>query len=517
MRRPSVILGTLAALALVQASTVSAQTVFVNGLRIPGNTIDATNEAGANGGRFGFFSDLYYDPTLNQWWALSDRGPGGGLIAYETRLARIQINVHPVTGEISQFRVLNTIKFTDPDGLLAGPGPHLNGLNPLDLNHSESVLGHSFDPEGLVVDPNTGEFIVADEYGPSVYVFDRQGRLKRIFDVPGNLVPFVNTTVNYVALRDACGAAGSPLPPLCGANGGRQDNRGYEGLAVSPDGKTLYAVLQDPLIDETGANTNNGRNSRNVRIIVFDNDHASPGYGTSLEQLVYQLEPQAAVAARINAQIPGNATATDPRQGRNIGVSAIVAINDVEFLVLERDNRGIGVDDPAGARAVGSKRVFTINISGATDVTNTVLGLDALPAGTVAVTKSPAVFIDLQANTSLPNGKQAEKWEGLTIGPRLKNGDLMLLAGNDNDYSVTQTGAGEQFDVYVNFSGQFAHCVLDDPTHCDLDPTDLDTTRESPLPAGYQLLPGVLHAFRAPAASLAYVEPNRHAGDHNED
>ena len=35
MRRASVILGTLAALTLVQASTVSAQAVFVNGLRIP--------------------------------------------------------------------------------------------------------------------------------------------------------------------------------------------------------------------------------------------------------------------------------------------------------------------------------------------------------------------------------------------------------------------------------------------------------------------------------------------------
>jgi hypothetical protein len=507
MRRVLAFLASLAVIALGQASTVSAQTVFVNGFVIPGDTLDATNQPGANGGRFGFFSDIYYDPTLDQWWALSDRGPGGGLIAYDTRMTRFQINVHPVTGAISQFRVIKTIKFTDPDHLLAGPGPHLNGLNPLDLNGSESVLGHSFDPEGLVIDPNTGEFIVVDEYGPSVYVFDRQGRLRRIFDVPENLVPFVGSTVNYVALRDACG--GSVPAPLCGANGGRQDNRGYEGLAVSPDGTRLYAVLQDPLIDEPPPN--DGRTSRNVRIVVYDNDHDSPGYGTSLKQFVYQLELQSAVAARINAQIPGNATATDPRQGRNIGVSAIVAINDAEFLILERDNRGIGVDDPAGARAVGSKRVFKIDISGATDVTNVALPAGILPAGVVAVTKSP-VFLDLQLNTLLPNGEQAEKWEGLTIGPRLKGGDFMLLAGNDNDYSVTQTGAGEQFDVYVDFNGEFAWCVLDDPTHCDLNPTDLDTTKASPLPAGYQLLPGVLHAFRT-SALAGYVEPNRHTGN----
>lgn len=94
MRRLFGFLGSLAVIALGQASTVSAQTVFVNGFVIPGNTLDATNQPGANGGRFGFFSDIYYDPTLNQWWALSDRGPGGGLITYDTRLTRFQINAN---------------------------------------------------------------------------------------------------------------------------------------------------------------------------------------------------------------------------------------------------------------------------------------------------------------------------------------------------------------------------------------------------------------------------------------
>ena len=47
----------------------------------------------------------------------------------------------------------------------------------------------------------------------------------------------------------------------------------------------------------------------------------------------------------------GTASASDPRQGRKIGLSAIVALNDHDFPVLERDNRGIGVDNPAGYRA----------------------------------------------------------------------------------------------------------------------------------------------------------------------
>ena len=163
--------------------------------------------------------------------------------------------------------------------------------------------------------------------------------------------------------------------------------------------------------------------------------------------------------ARIKAHVPGHRHQHDPRQGRNIGVSAIIALNDTEFLVLERDNRGIGVDDPPGARVVGSKRVFKIDIAGATDVTGVTLGESALPAGVIPVTKSPEVFIDIQANTLLPNGKQAEKWEGLAIGPRLLGGARLILTGNDNDYSVTQTGVGEQFDVYVDFNGNLAKCV----------------------------------------------------------
>ena len=176
-------------------------------------------------------------------------------------------------------------------------------------------------------------------------------------------------------------------------------------------------------------------------------------------QYVYQLEPQADVAARINAIKPGDATPSDPRQGRNIGVSAIHAINDTEFLVLERDNRGIGVDDPIGARAVGSKRIYKINITGASDVTAISLGADALPP---ACRRHQDVRCSStsRANTLLPGGKQAEKWEGMAIGPQLSDGRSLILTGNDNDYSVTQTGAGEQFDVYVDFAGNFARCVL---------------------------------------------------------
>jgi hypothetical protein len=286
-------------------------------------------------------------------------------------------------------------------------------------------------------------------------------------------------------------------------------------------------VLQDPLLDEgphgaTDTTDNDGRDGRNARIVVFDNDWWSPSYRKSIAQYVYQLEPQLAIRNRILAQ-GGTATATDPRQGRNIGVSAIVALNDHEFLVLERDNRGIGVDNPAGRGSgtghipplgiVGSKRIYKIDITGATDVSGESLPDDGNLAGAAItpVTKDDSdVFIDLTAVTLLPNGNQAEKWEGFTIGPRLHGGGHVIVAGNDNDYSVTQTGAGEQVDVYVDFKGNFARCVLDDPTMCEVNPPADDLVIDNPVrvPDGFSQLPGVLHAFKASAQDLkGYVKP----------
>ncbi len=50
---------------------------------------------------------------------------------------------------------------------------------------------------------------------------------------------------------------------------------------------------------------------------------------------------------------------------RASGVSALVAINDHEFFVLERNNRGVGV---GATLATADKAVYRINLAGATDV-----------------------------------------------------------------------------------------------------------------------------------------------------
>ena len=52
------------------------------------------------------------------------------------------------------------------------------------------------------------------------------------------------------------------------------------------------------------------------------------------------------------------------------------------------------------------------------------------------------------ASVAALGGVSPEKWEGLAIGPRLGDGSHLVLAGTDNDDSVTQNGSPMQLDVY---------------------------------------------------------------------
>ena len=164
MTTKSMRIGAFAATFMLMSGSALAAPTFINGLTIPGDAIDVSGDSGL-GARLGFFSDLYFDPNRSEWWALADRGPGGGTLSYETRVERFNLDVNPVTGAISNFQVVQTVKFSDPGNLLgAGAGAKLNGIAPSPTN----LLRNAFDPEGLVVNPKTGRFIVSDEYGPSV-------------------------------------------------------------------------------------------------------------------------------------------------------------------------------------------------------------------------------------------------------------------------------------------------------------------------------------------------------------
>jgi hypothetical protein len=436
--------------AAAQAGVVGT-TTFVNGLTLDGATQDLSTGTAVDR-RVGFFSDLYYDRLRNEWWGVSDRGPGGGTLSYETRAQRFTLDVAS-NGAISNFQVAETVKFTTG-------GQSLNGLAP----SPSGSLGRSFDPEGLVIVPGSGNILVADEYGPSLRLFNRAGEQIRAFTPPANLVPKVGGTENYGAL---------PGTTATSQTSGRELNRGFEGLAISPDGKYAYAMLQNGTVQD-GYNTATGTRGLYTRIVKFD-----MATGEAVAQYAYKLESSG--------------------QGR--GVSSLVALGNGKFLVLERNNRGVGV----GATLSGAdKNVYEIDLAGAVDVSN--MSLPATGSFAGAVTKVGKV-LDLDANTLAALGnKSPEKWEGLAIGPQLADGSFLILAGTDNDYSVTQNSDGVQYDVFYRMSDAdpFAssiQCPIGTTANCFFTANSAATT----LASGYGLLPGVLHAYTARLTN--YVAP----------
>src|SRR5262245_13057892 len=96
------------AMGLLCASTApdaSAAPEFVNGVALDGAMLDRSGGTDVNTGRVGYFSDIYYDPHREQWWGLSDRGPGGGALHYETRVQRFRLKIDERTGAIKGFKI----------------------------------------------------------------------------------------------------------------------------------------------------------------------------------------------------------------------------------------------------------------------------------------------------------------------------------------------------------------------------------------------------------------------------
>jgi hypothetical protein len=130
------------------------------------------------------------------------------------------------------------------------------------------------DTEGIVVDPRDGSFWLADEYRPSILHVAKDGQiLSRI--VPQDLAsPSVPTATDYAKAVKAAGGTLAVQPVFPGIVNAFRKNRGFEGLALSKDGKTLYTLLQSPLdysaIGASNANRDLARNSPYIRVYRID-------------------------------------------------------------------------------------------------------------------------------------------------------------------------------------------------------------------------------------------------------
>jgi hypothetical protein len=117
-----------------------------------------------------------------------------------------------------------------------------------DTSHQLATL--RLDPEGIAVSA-TGTFFVSDEYGPAVFEFDRQGNIVRRLDLPSDFL---------IANPNA-----DPNQELLGNLVGRQANRGMEGLAISPDGDTLFGIMQNALLQDNALTPGTKRSAADPR------------------------------------------------------------------------------------------------------------------------------------------------------------------------------------------------------------------------------------------------------------
>ena len=236
------------------------------------------------------------------------------------------------------------------------------------------------DPEAIRVSNDGKSVFISDEYGPYVYQFDRAtGERIKTFALPNELA------INHLAATEG--------DEISGNTSGRTTNKGMEGLAITPDGKTLVGIMQAPLLQDT---------NKVVRIVTVD---IATG---ETHQYAYQLT-------------------------NGSGVSEIVAINDHEFLIDERDGKGLGDNSNAAV-----KQLFRIDLAGAQDITGLSGNLSAK-----AVTKTLALDVkNMLVSAGIAAQNIPAKIEGLAFGEDIvfNNQTLHTLwIANDNDFLSTIT------------------------------------------------------------------------------
>jgi hypothetical protein len=286
------------------------------------------------------------------WWALADNG-----YAWRGNSADFQLAVFrfdPRWGDPAGPRVVETVLLRDPDRRISwtivcdrGRG---TPLPPFDFNRMPSappacgsdpaarlLTGFDFDPESFVRAPD-GTFWVGEEFGPFLLHVAADGRL---LEAP-HPVPGVRSPQSpYLEISDRT----RPERPTLASS------RGFEGLAISPDGSKLQALLEGAVA---------GDDPQDLRIYVFDTERrsfANDFLRVRLEMPSQMVDLASLTDARGERVYAG---AEAPPAGP-VAIGELKAVNNRQFLLIERDNLG---DD---LRAPRFKKVFLLDAAQAAE------------------------------------------------------------------------------------------------------------------------------------------------------
>ena len=379
----------------------------------------------------GMGSGITYSGFGNLYYMVSDRGPGDPSNSWLDRMYKVEVAVTP-SG--ASFVVTPTLVHAS---LLSNEAGDYFVGNSSAFDSTNSPASLRFDPEDIRLSSTGTSVFVSDEFGPFVYEFDLSDKQRlRSIPVPAKfLIAHPNANNN------------DELPP--NNTSGRQANRSMECLAISPDGSKLYGLTQSPLLQDGALNSSNSRVGTNCRLLEMD---LASG---ATREFLYKLS---------NA---------------SVGATALLAVNDHEFLVLERDGRGLNSGNSAQF-----KRIFRIDIAAATEISAVAsLPSTATPAGVTPVSK--VLFLDVLVASGIPGAAFPEKLEGMAFGPDLPDGRHLLVVSADNDF-------------LTNIDSWFLAFAIDPASLPGYVPQQLASVVDAPLPEP-----------EGPTFALASVHPVR--------
>lgn len=357
----------------------------------------AVNDRGLHLG--GIFSGLYHaqgEPE-NVFYAIADRGPNSRItIGKERRRTFAVPEYNPTIYKLSVAG--DRIQIIDATPILTSSGSPVTGLP----NTNNEKFPYTYDgktrlqlnPNGLdseaLARATDGTFWIGDEYSPSVVQIAPDGKVMHRL-IPAGMTLSSDTDVRPV------------LPPIYAK---RRLNRGFEGLTISQDGKSVFVALQSPLDFPT---KNIGRASRTIRLLVLDTQKLIP-----VAEYVYVAEEASSFGAT--------------KQGK-IKIGDLAFVNPTTLLAVERTNKVAHiyqVDLNSATNILGTRWSDPHNTTGVLEA----LTPEQLEAnGITPVSKS--LFVDLSQIPEMP-----KKIEGLTI----VNSKAIAL-GNDNDFGFDRFDA----------------------------------------------------------------------------
>ncbi|MFC8489436.1 esterase-like activity of phytase family protein [Streptomyces sp. NPDC057235] len=359
---------------------------FGNGM-LPGSVADDRDiDLGGIG------SDLFPAERRGEYWTVTDRGPNGQIeIGKDKRRTFPVPGFDPAIVKIravgGRIQVLRTIPITTSHGAPVTGLPNQPGRDEAPYAYDASTP-LPYNPDGLdtegIVRDRDGSFWLVDEYGPSLVHVSAKGRVLARH-VPEGLGL---TGADYPVVES--------LPAIFLK---RKVNRGFEGLALLPDGD-LVLGLQSPLLHPDEAA---GKDSRTTRLLRF-----SPRKNRVTAEYAYRFDPVGTVE-------PGQTKTSE------LKLSALVAVGGDRLLVQERTDK--------------SARLHEVRLRRSDDILGSAWDSGARP--TLEQLDDPAsarvpvlrkrLVVDLNTVKGVPG-----KIEGVAV-----EGSSTLVLLNDNDFGMT--------------------------------------------------------------------------------